>query len=191
MENYDKTKIRKLISWGGEHFVYNYGTDQVIKFSSLYFLLGLRKAKLKATEDYKICQEFFGQYILETKLVLSPCGKCLAHIQPKIAGHFLELKDLEEESIRKQFKEIMQDYNAMIKAGKKEIDFIGRMGLLKKQLSNIFVTQENKLKIIDATLLSADGVIVLRLYVRFLRKIVLAIQNRTLKAFFQKIDRLN
>jgi hypothetical protein len=44
----DKTKIGRLIAWGGEHFVYEYDADRVIKFSTLYFFLG-PKAKEKAT----------------------------------------------------------------------------------------------------------------------------------------------
>ena len=46
----DKTKIGRLIAWGGEHFVYEYDTDSVIKFSILYFFLG-SKAKEKATRN--------------------------------------------------------------------------------------------------------------------------------------------
>ena len=95
----DKTKIGRLIAWGGEHFVYEYDADRVIKFSTLYFFLG-SKAKEKATQDYNTCKDFFGKYLLETEIAFSSNNKYIVHIQPKIAGHFLTKKDLEQEYIR-------------------------------------------------------------------------------------------
>jgi len=36
-----------LIAWGGEHFVYEYDTDSVIKFSILYFFLGSKAKEMQ------------------------------------------------------------------------------------------------------------------------------------------------
>ncbi|HAE36239.1 TPA: hypothetical protein DCX66_04075 [Candidatus Nomurabacteria bacterium] len=191
METYDKGKIGELISWGGEHFVYNYGEDKVIKFSSLFYIIGKDKALLKLEKDYKICQEFFGGYILQTEAMVSPNKKYFVQVQPKINGRFLYSKDLENEEIRKQFIEIIDSYNKMIKSGDPEVDLIGRGGVLNPCLSNIFVTDNNKLKIIDATLLSVEGFTFLRLYIFLLRKIVIYIQNRTIKLFINKINNHN
>ena len=176
----DKTKIGRLIAWGGEHFVYEYDADRVIKFSTLYFFLG-SKAKEKATQDYNTCKDFFGKYLLETEIAFSSNNKYIVHIQPKIAGHFLTKKDLEQEYIQKQFKEIVNDYHSMIKTKNAEIDLIGRAGVFGGCLSNIFVTSNNELFIIDATLMEVTGF--LKPIVFLIRTFVIWRQNSTIKYF--------
>ena len=76
-----RVKIGRLIAWGGEHFVYEYDTDSVIKFSMLYFFLG-SKAKEKATQDYDTCKKFFGKYLLETEIAILSNNKHIVQIQP-------------------------------------------------------------------------------------------------------------
>ena len=176
----DKTKIGQLIAWGGEHFVYKYDTDRVIKFSTLYFFLG-SKAKEKATRDYDTCKEFFGKYLLETEIAISPNNKYIVHIQPKIEGHFLTKKDLEHKYIQKQFKEIVNGYHSMIKTKNTEVDLIGRAGGFRRCLSNIFVTPNNELLIIDATLMEVTGF--LKPIVFLIRTFVIWRQNSTIKFF--------
>jgi hypothetical protein len=176
----DKTKIGRVIAWGGEHFVYEYDTDSVIKFSTLYFFLG-SKAKEKATQDYDTCKKFFGKYLLETEITFSSNKKHIVHIQSKIVGHFLTKKDLEHEYIQKQFKEIVNGYHSMIKTKNTEIDLIGRAGVFRGCLSNIFVTPNNELFIIDATLMEVTGF--LRPLVFLIRTFVIWRQNSTIKFF--------
>lgn len=187
MDIYDKNKIGRLIAWGGEHFVYNYDIDKVIKFSSLYFFLG-SKAKEKATRDYEVCKQFFGTYLLHTECAISANKKYIVHIQPKIQGRFLVVTDLENIIIKQQFKEILNGYYSMIQNGHAEVDFIGRGGVFRKCLSNIFVTNDNNLVIIDATLLEVNESSLLQPIVFILRKIVLLIQNATIKMFLQKLS---
>lgn len=176
----DKTKIGRLISWGGDHFVYEYDTDSVIKFSTLYFFLG-SKAKEKATQDYDTCKKFFGKYLLETEITISSNNKHIVQIQPKIEGHFLTKKYLEHEYIQKQFKEIVNGYHSMIKTGNAEIDLVGRAGVFRRCLSNIFVTPNNELSIIDATLMEVTGF--LKPIIFLIRTFITWRQNSTIKFF--------
>ena len=152
MDFYDKKKVGKLIAWGGDHFVHDYDTDKVIKFSFLDFFLG-QKARGEEMAEYYICKKFFGEYVLATTIVASPNKKRIAFIQPKVTGHFLSLQDLKHEVVRKQFKEIMDGYFALIRAGNSPIDLIGRAGAFSKRMSNIFVTDDYKLVIVEITLL--------------------------------------
>jgi hypothetical protein len=176
----DKAKIGRLIAWGGEHFVYEYDTDRVIKFSALYFCLG-SKAIEKATQDYDTCKNYFGKYLLETEIAISPNNKHIVRIQPKIVGHFLTKKDLEHGYIQKQFKEIVNAYHSMIKAKNTEIDLIGRGGVFRRCLSNILVTTNNELLIFDATLMEVTGF--LKPIVFLLRKFITRRQSSTIKFF--------
>ena len=178
----DKTKIGRLIAWGGEHFVYEYDTDSVIKFSILYFFLG-SKAKEKATQDYDTCKKYFGKYLLETEIAISSNNKHIVQIQPKIVGHFLTKKDLEHEYIQRQFKEIVNRYHSMIKTTNTEIDLIGRAGAFRRCLSNIFVTPNNELFIIDATLMEVTGF--LKPIVFLIRTFITWRQNSTIKFFLR------
>ncbi|MDO8660138.1 MAG: hypothetical protein Q7K54_06125 [Candidatus Parcubacteria bacterium] len=182
MNSYNKTKIGKLFAFGGEHLVYEYDTDFVIKFSFLYFILG-QKAREKAEKDYATCGKFFGKYILETEIAISPNKKHIVHIQPKIKGHFLVKKDLQKDIVRQQFIEIVDGYYSMTKAGNAEVDFIGRAGIFNRCLSNIFVTENNELFIIDATLLDVNTKGFLTPFVFLLRKFVVWRQNSTFKLF--------
>ncbi len=156
MNQYDKTKIGKIIGWGGEHIVREYGDDQVIKFSGLYLCLG-SMAEEKALKDKAVCKQFFGKYILDTELAISAGGTYLVQIQPKIVGHFLCKQDLEDPNVLEQFKEIAQGYRTLTDSTGAVIDLLGRGGVFNKCLSNIFVTPEKKLFIIDATLLEIKG----------------------------------
>jgi len=176
----DKTKIGRLIAWGGEHIVYEYDTDRVIKFSALYYFLG-SKAKEKATQDYDTCKKFFGKYLLVTEIAVSSNDKHIVHIQPKITGHFLTKKDLENEYIQQQFKEIVKAYNSLIETKNTEIDLIGRGGVFRRCLSNILVTPNNELLIFDATLMEVTGF--LKPIVFLIRTFITWRQNSTIKFF--------
>lgn len=188
VNSYDKTKIGRLVAWKGDHLVYEYNTDKEIKFSKFDFLMGYKKAKDKNIKDYDICKKFFGKYLLETELVTSQNGKRLALIQPKIFGHFLEIRDLQQEIIREQLKEILAGYYAMIKAGNIEIDLVGSGGILCRCMSNIFVTKENKLVIFDATLMDISGFPLLeRPFFFLLAKFAKWRQDSNLKAFEKEL----
>lgn len=183
MNSYDRTKIGKLIAWGGEHFVYDYDKDKIIKFSIIEFILGRKKAEEKANQDYSNAKKFFGKYLLETEVVNSPSGRYIALIQPKIVGHYLSKKDLEIGFVWQQFKEIMDGYFKMIKAGNVEVDLIGRPGAFNRCMANIFVTNDNKLLIIEATSIDIKYFFFLKPFFSLLRICVLWRQNSTIKDF--------
>ncbi|MDP2651118.1 MAG: hypothetical protein Q8O98_00845 [bacterium] len=180
MNYYDKSKIGRRIAIGGEHIVYEYVEDQVIKFSGLFFLLG-KKAKEKAISDAVVCKEFFGKYFLDTQIAVSPNNKWIVHIQQKIIGRPLEIGDLEDERLRLQFKEIIECHLFMRKAGYADLDFIGREGVFGKRLGNIFVTDNGSLLIIDATILSASGII--SPYVALIRRYIVWRQENIFRSF--------
>src|SRR5687767_5035172 len=125
MNIYDQNKIGKLIAWRGDHSVYEYGPDKVIKFSKFDFLLGFDKAKEVVPEEYALCKQYFGEYLLSSEIVTSPDGKRIALIQEKVSGHRLTADDLRNVNVKRQFQEIAERYNAMVDAGYPEIDLIG------------------------------------------------------------------
>ena len=174
---YDKTKIGKLISAGSEHIVFNYDNNKVIKFSIIDFLLGRNKGLKRANSELSVCKQYFGGYILETQIVTSVNLRYIAQIQPKVTKRYLKIDDMTNPSIRKQFIEIIQNYERLIADGNPEIDLTGQAGLFKQRFSNIFIV-DNQLTIIDTTLLKTNSAIWAKLLLIILRSIVLPVQNR-------------
>lgn len=156
MNHYDKNKIGRCISWGGDHFVYEYDKNKVIKFSVIEFIYG-KDGQARSMHDYSIAKKFFGKYLLETNFVKSQSDKYVASIQDKVIGHYLSKKDLIDDRIRQQFQEIMNCYDLLIRHNHPMIDLIGRGGAFRNFMSNIFVTADKSLVIIDATLLEFNG----------------------------------
>lgn len=154
MDVYDKQKIGRMIAWHGDHFVYEYGIDQVIKFSKLDYLLGFEKAKQVVPHEYELFKQFFGDYLLPTQFVVSPAGRRIAGIQSKLRGRSLRISDLKDDAIRRQSREILAAYQRLVTSGHPEIDLMGHEGLFRfwdRSLGNIFITDDNQLRIFDAT----------------------------------------
>ena len=185
MKVYKGAKIGRLIALGGEHVVYAYGTDQVIKFSLLFYFLGHR-ALAKAERDIELCSKYFSDYFLETDILISANGKHLVHVQEKIEGRPLTVNDVRDMTIRKQFDEIVVGYRSLIRAGHPEIDLIGRTGFFGSCFSNIFVTPQHTLVIIDGTLWEATGF--LRPLVSLIRTIAIWRQDMVLKEFTSSVS---
>ena len=152
MDVYNETKIGKMVAWAGDHFIYEYGENEIIKFSKFDFLMGKKNALAKFYNDYNLCKQYFGNYILDTEICYSKNGRRIAKIQRRLTGHLLTLKDLDDEYIRSQLREILQSYDRMAQSKLPFIDLIGQKGVWKKCIGNIFVTADKKLVIFDATL---------------------------------------
>ncbi len=153
---YDKNKIGKFLGWGGEHLVYKYGPNRVIKFSLHVWLAG-QKAAEKLKRDYQIGQKYFAPYLLPTEILAWSQGKRAAEIQEKIQCRFLKSADLADPLIKKQFIDIIECCRRMELEIGAPFDLLGREGLFKIKpdfLSNILVTPEQKLILIDFTILA-------------------------------------
>lgn len=158
MRVYDKNKIGKLFAAGGEHLVYAYENDKVIKFSLLYLLLG-KIAYDKAKKDRMLCEKYFGNFYLPTELAISKNKKHIVHIQPKIVGMPLVKKHLLDKEVFEKFKKLVECNKRLENDEGVSVDLLGRGGVFKNSLSNIFLTEDKGLFIIDATLLSFGGVL--------------------------------
>ena len=192
MYQYNKSKRGKLLSFGSEHLVYSYGIDKVIKFSLIHFFYGKKKGLEWAHKELEISKKYFGEFLLNTEIVISQNKSYIAQLQPKIIGHHLTGKDLDNKILYKQFLKIIDGYQQMCKDGQPEIDLIGQKGVFKKCMSNIFVLNNNQLVIMDATLFNTKCPIILKPIITCLRYLVLPIQNRRINQFLaQKGNQIN
>jgi hypothetical protein len=147
---YDEAKVGKCIAWIGEHFVYEYGGDQVIKFSKFDAIVGLECARRRNEMYLKQFRTYLGQYFLTTELALSANGRRLASIQPRITGRRLQRRDLIHAKVRTQCADLLQRYQQMIDNGLPYFDLMGNEGLLYGGLGNVFVTNTGDLLTFDA-----------------------------------------
>ncbi|MEK7530420.1 MAG: hypothetical protein AAB573_00985 [Patescibacteria group bacterium] len=184
MEHYDQSKIGRCISWTGDHNVYAYGTDEVIKFSKFDFFLGYEKTKHKAISDIEICKKFFGTYLLETRVVSSAYERRVALVQKRVAGRFLSKRDLQNSTIVDQFAEIMTAYRRLLAERHAYIDLIGGRGALSGTMSNIFIDDADKLIFFDATIFElTDFHPVWRVFLWPLFTLAYILQRATIKRF--------
>jgi hypothetical protein len=135
MYQYNKSKRGKLLSFGSEHLVYSYDIDKVIKFSLIHFFYGKKKGLEWAHKELEISKKYFGEFLLNTEIVISQNKSYIAQLQPKIIGHHLTGKDLDNEILYQQFLKIIDGYQQMCKDGQPEIDLIGQKGVFKKCMS--------------------------------------------------------
>jgi len=153
---YDKNKIGKFVGWGGEHFVYEYGDKEVIKFSVHVWLSG-KSAVEKKKKDYEIGKKYFDKYLIPIKILTWDNGKKAVEIQEKIKCRFLKSQDLKNEKVKEQFDDIAERHHRMVTDVGVPFDLFGREGLLKigqpKKISNILITPTKELVLIDFTLL--------------------------------------
>ena len=182
MPTYDKTKIGKWIAWGGDHFVYEYGAGQVIKFSGIDYFFG-KKGREKSLRDYAVCKRYLGEYVLNTEFVTSVNGKHVAKLQPKVVGHSLTKKDMARSDIERQLTDLVQKYDLLLKQEGEVLDLIGRGGIFRRTLSNIFVDAEDKLYLIDTTLLVAGDIPLLQSLIRIFLPACVWRQSSTIKMF--------
>ena len=192
MNQYKKSKIGKLLSFGSEHIVYSYDIDKVLKFSLIHFFYGHKKGIEWSQKELEISKKYFGDFILNTEIVISENKHYFAQLQPKIIEHHLTAKDLDNKILYQQFLKIIDGYHQMCKDRQPEIDLIGQKGIFKKCMSNIFVLNNNQLVIMDATLFNTKCPIILKPIIAFLRYLVLPIQNRRINQFLtQKGNKIN
>lgn len=187
MNVYNRNKLGKLISWRGDHFVYEYGTDEIIKFSKFDYFLGFDKSQKIVPEEYALCKQLFGEYILDTEITMSADQKRVALIQQRISGHCLTAEDLRDKGIKRQFREIAERYSAMLKNGHPEIDLVGHEGvfrIFKRCLGNVLVTDSGKLVIFDVTLLNMNRFApFIRPFMYCVAKLFLPFQRSTINRF--------
>ena len=156
MDTYQPENIGTMLAWAGDHFVYDYGADQVIKFSKFDRMMGQEKARGKSVAEYELCKKYFGDFLLETRIVSSLDGRRVAKLQPKVTGRFLKKADLANERVRAQWVELLRRYDQYVASGAPFLDLLGQMGVWRRCLSNIYVTPEHTLVLFDATVFTPD-----------------------------------
>jgi hypothetical protein len=185
MEVFDANRIGKCIAWGGEHIVFMYGESQVLKFSLFDFFIGKASAIRKAKYDLEVCTEVFGEFLVPTRILRSFRGGRIAKMQPFVHGRPLRLSDLKDAKVAHQFRELLSRHKELLDVRREEIDFMGGRGALTGVLTNIFLTNEGSVRIIDALLISAPGALFWNVPLRLLRSLITLRQSAIIRRYLE------
>lgn len=176
-------KTGKFIARGGSCNVYEYGLSHVLKKNFVAKFLG-KKYLQKIQSDYKICQQYFFKFVVPTQFFTK--NKRLFEVQDFIQGTPLSLYHLKHKKIRLQFLEITENIKKMKGQKIAPIDLIG-LGGIKGVFSNILVTKDLQLKIIDTSLIeskTAGNAQILAIPIMWMAN---KIQNRLINKFLKEI----
>jgi hypothetical protein len=163
---FDKEEIGKLIKIGGEHLVYFYGRDQVIKFPNFLARVLFNHSHLaqKKKADFALAKKYFPQYLLETECNLNESRwPSYNLIQPFIKARPLSFKDLANGAIKKKFIEILSINDKIKKEQNLSFDFYGAWRLLFHEIipshtiNNLMLTLDNQIVILDVVFLEYNS----------------------------------
>ena len=180
-ETLNKRLIGKRIASGGDRRVYRYGEDCVVKISSLHFLTGDKLHK-KLARDYQTCKFYLPEFVVETHDVTQGDGRHI-EIQPFIKGEPLSKKHCQSPVVREQLKRIVNVAERIEQDGHALIDLIGHHGMVGNTLCNILVDDQNRLHIIDTTLLEGKSLGPIGIILDVLTPLIRIKQNYLLRKF--------
>lgn len=150
---YQPEKVGALLSCLGDHRVYRYDTNWVIKFSQFDRCRTTPDLEQFYRTEVTALTEIFGEYYLQPTVVTDPERTRVAVIQPFVVGEPLRNTHFTRADIFRQFQDIEYCWRKSQQAGE-YIDLVGGgRHFFLAAFGNIFVTSDGKLLIIDSSIL--------------------------------------
>lgn len=175
---FNEKKIGHRLRVSGEHKVFKYGKNEVIKFpAGPIFYFKRQDAISKIKRDHRLIKTHLKKYTAQSEIhYFKKDDKgtyCI--IQEFIKGRPLEISDLNNKEIKKKFKELVERNNKMIKEEGFSLEFFGIYSLILhfflKRMDNVIVAFNNKLYITDLGLISKkkpiSSSIILSLFIKW------------------------
>ncbi|MBD3238233.1 MAG: hypothetical protein GF332_01150 [Candidatus Moranbacteria bacterium] len=187
---YQKSKIKRLISISGEHIVYAYGDQHVIKFpSGPIHLVSSKDALNKVKKEDQLQQKYLKQYQVPYQLCFyKKNGRptyCV--IQKYIQGRAFKIKDLKNPNLKQKLRSLIKANNLMYKQTSYILELFGIKSLFfhfwLRKMENVFVVNQNQLKIIDLGLISDKAKITKSLILRLVIRWAIKRQTQLLKQY--------
>lgn len=166
MMMFNKEKIGRLANFGGEHLVYLYGDDKVIKFPN--FLVSLlfdgNKYAFKKARDLSLGKKYFNEFLVETKCYLTP-GETKPYylIQPLVKARPLVDSDLNDKHIKTQFFKIIEINKALKKQEGLSFDFYGARRMFfgylfnNHRIDNLLLAEDENIIIVDVVFMEYNN----------------------------------
>lgn len=161
----DPYKAGDVVGYGGQHIVYDYGKDKVLKvprFTFTHRLFGIH-CGMQVFEEGQLLQAFFPNYTLETQVHFSEQPDIYCIVQEKIQGFTFP----SPQNIAKVAKELMTMHSInerLFQEHRVSLDWFGKQGFalsaldtvrsskISLTLCNIVIDSFSHLKIMDTNL---------------------------------------
>jgi hypothetical protein len=184
---YNQQEIGACIARLGDHRVYRYGEDEVIKFSQFDWCRTADDLVAYYQSEISVLMEAFGAYMVPTQVVVSANRKRVALLQPLIEGTPLRKTDLHDAAVARQLQVVVTALHATQKDGE-YIDLVGGgKNFFAAALGNIFITSDGCLQIIDVTVLrTKDFWVLVRPVVWLIICFGRAIQKQRIERLFER-----
>lgn len=150
MENtFDQKKIGRHLPGWGDSKVFQYGNNQVIKFSKIVApVIGEKYYDRIVNNQYNAVRHF-KEMVVPIILIKHPQKPLRALLQQYINGEEFTKKSLKNKDIREQFYTIIKAHNDFKEEQKYPLDIMGHEGATKGILGNIIITKQGELKLFD------------------------------------------
>lgn len=169
----DKDMVGRQIAEGLQHYIFEYGEDKVLKVPKLdlpNLIYGMLNPK-DVESDWKLINQYFRKYIVETRVYASKDNELYCVIQKKIRNK-LNINSHNIDLVLKQFNDIYLRNKKLEFLTGYSLDLWGKSGILRsirKSIvkSNIFIEMTNliieqdelknyRIKIIDTNLFKVE-----------------------------------
>lgn len=150
---FDERLIGTRIAFLGDHRVYHYGGSSVIKFSQFDWCRTAEDLLGFYCDEVSALEVIFAEFYLATEVVSDRVGKRVGLVQPFVVGAPLTQRHLRDGSISSQLEELFFRLQRASTDGE-YIDLVGGgRNLFSALLGNVLVTEDDRLVIIDASIL--------------------------------------
>ncbi len=196
---YQPDLVGSFIAVGGEHLVFRYGDDKVIKFPfGPRYLLGPFQYCRNINLYLKMLNKYFLDFLPKKEILFYKKFNFFPYyvvIENFIDGRHLTVSDLLDRNVRKEFLKILKQNDLMFEKDGYSIDFFGiwnLIGLRKKVFSNLVLeSKTNKIFVLDTGIWRVEHKKDCNIMVHFFIKWAYARQKNMLSSILSYLDEYN
>lgn len=145
----DPTKVGRKLSEGLQHFVYEYGKNEVVKvprFDVVNLIYGVLNP-VDVEKDRKLIEKHFKKYLIKTKVYSSKDNELYCIVQERVRNK-LNINSQNIHLVMEQFNDIYTRNKKLEESSGYSLDLWGKSGILrsvKKSIrkTNVFIEMTN------------------------------------------------
>jgi hypothetical protein len=166
----DPHKVGRLITKGGQHAIYEFGSGEVVKvprFDVVHVLFGVQDfSGIQAEID--TLKSYFPEHMLDTAVYPSVSSVFYCIVQEKLDEfYYLDMEN--QQYFQEELSELVQRNEQLVQEKSMSLDWFGSHGMMQSlsrsisglrvdlTMHNLVITANNKIRIMDTNLLIFDS----------------------------------